>query len=131
VAVASASATEGRLPELLRRQILSRDRHACAYCGRWANEVDHRVPASRGGLTIVANLTACCAECNRSKGARTFDEWQRGEVRKRALAASLATALRAERSSQSPSPLTVKTRPLRSVRRIGSRGRLSLGERHR
>lgn len=48
----------------------------CAYCGSEENiEVDHVVPLSRGGLHSSDNLVPACRPCNRSKGARTLDEW--------------------------------------------------------
>jgi 5-methylcytosine-specific restriction endonuclease McrA len=118
VAAANARARERRVPEVLRRQILLRDHHTCAYCHTWANEVDHRFPAARGGLTIASNLTACCGDCNRRKGARTFEEWQQAEAQKRAaLAASLAPALRAAKPS-TPLGRSVRKAPRRRVRRI-------------
>jgi 5-methylcytosine-specific restriction endonuclease McrA len=52
----------------------------CNYCltplerhGDW--ELDHATPISRGGLHELSNLVVCCSFCNRSKGARTADEF--------------------------------------------------------
>lgn len=48
----------------------------CVYCGSEENiEVDHVVPLSRGGEHSPENLAPACLPCNRSKGARTLDEW--------------------------------------------------------
>lgn len=89
-AAATASRTSGsRVPEQLRLQILTRDHSTCAYCGRWASQVDHRHPASRGGPSTPLNLVACCGDCNRRKGDRTKGEWDLAEARK-ALAARVA-----------------------------------------
>jgi 5-methylcytosine-specific restriction endonuclease McrA len=32
-------------------------------------DVDHIIPHSKGGKTIVSNGRVSCSECNRSKGA--------------------------------------------------------------
>jgi 5-methylcytosine-specific restriction endonuclease McrA len=50
----------------------------CAYCGEklgldW--QLDHFVPASKGGSRDIANLVPVCPDCNRSKGAKTFIVW--------------------------------------------------------
>lgn len=34
-------------------------------------EIDHIVPRSAGGATVLANLCLCCPTCNRHKAART------------------------------------------------------------
>jgi 5-methylcytosine-specific restriction endonuclease McrA len=119
LAKALASISEGQVSEPLRQYVLRRDHRVCSYCGGFANQVDHRDPVSRGGLSIAANLTACCGDCNRRKGARTLDEWQRDEDRKRLLAAAAAVASRGAHVSPAPPPLrlAVKKRP-RRVRRI-------------
>ncbi|WP_201518179.1 HNH endonuclease [Gulosibacter hominis] len=54
-----------------RRGVLRRDDHRCAYCGQFANTVDHVMPRSRGGRDSWENLVACCLECNNIKGDRT------------------------------------------------------------
>jgi len=54
----------------IRLAILQRDQHTCAYCGGVATEVDHIIPRALGGDESDDNLTAACAKCNRSKGAR-------------------------------------------------------------
>lgn len=54
----------------LRAQVLDRDHHTCAYCGRPAATVDHLIPVSRGGPNTSHNLVAACAACNRRKGAK-------------------------------------------------------------
>lgn len=51
----------------IRKQILDRDGHQCAYCGAHANTVDHIVPLARGGSDDESNLVACCGACNYSK----------------------------------------------------------------
>lgn len=52
----------------LRKTILDRDQHTCAYCGREATTVDHIIPVSLGGDMHPTNLVAACRSCNSSKG---------------------------------------------------------------
>jgi 5-methylcytosine-specific restriction endonuclease McrA len=56
-----------------RRNILTRDRHRCGYCGARALPLtlDHIHPRSRGGRSTWENLITCCGACNRKKGDRT------------------------------------------------------------
>jgi 5-methylcytosine-specific restriction endonuclease McrA len=54
--------------QVLRKQILDRDQHCCAYCGREANTVDHIIPVSLGGDMHPTNLVAACRPCNSAKG---------------------------------------------------------------
>ncbi len=57
-----------------RRGVLRRDMHTCAYCGRYANTIDHVQPKSRGGRDSWENLVAACLKCNNKKGDRTLSE---------------------------------------------------------
>ncbi len=61
---------------LTRRNILRRDNHKCAYCGRGdlPLTIDHIIPRSKGGDDSWENLVAACLPCNNSKGDRTPDE---------------------------------------------------------
>lgn len=63
----------------LRYAVLSRDRFRCVLCG--ANpasdlacklHVDHIVPFSKGGRTVLENLRSTCEHCNIGKGAKTI-----------------------------------------------------------
>ncbi len=65
----------GRVP-FSRRNVLLRDRHVCAYCGRRAKAItmDHVIPRSRGGKNDFDNCVACCRACNQKKGARLPSE---------------------------------------------------------
>lgn len=56
----------------LRYDILKRDGFRCVLCGKTANdgvalEVDHIIPVSKGGKTVLSNLRTLCKECNRGK----------------------------------------------------------------
>jgi len=61
----------------LRGSILERDGYRCAYCGASDGplECDHILPVSKGGGHDPSNLIAACFDCNRSKGAKTIEEW--------------------------------------------------------
>jgi 5-methylcytosine-specific restriction endonuclease McrA len=54
--------------------VLRRDRHICAYCGGYADTVDHMLPRCRGGGDTWFNLVAACQSCNGLKGDRTPQE---------------------------------------------------------
>ena len=63
-----------RPPGWTKRGVLKRDRHVCAYCGGYANTVDHLVPQSRGGPNSWLNTVAACSPCNLDKANRTPKE---------------------------------------------------------
>lgn len=65
----------------LRYQVLVRDRFRCVICGRSPAmhpgvclHVDHIIPWSKGGATIIANLRALCDDCNLGKRDRLEPE---------------------------------------------------------
>ena len=66
------------VPGVTKAKLLRRDRHTCAYCGQVFGErdlqVEHVVPASRGGPCTWMNLVTACAACNGRKADRTPDE---------------------------------------------------------
>lgn len=53
----------------------------CFYCGRSTpdkdHEFDHKIPRSRGGRDILANLVDSCRTCNRAKSDMTAQEFLR------------------------------------------------------
>lgn len=59
-----------------KRNILTRDEHTCAYCGKQSKRltIDHIVPKSKGGKTTWENTVACCKECNSKKGDKNCRE---------------------------------------------------------
>jgi len=61
---------------LTRKNILKRDGHRCAYCGRGdlPLTIDHIIPKSRGGEDSWENMVASCLSCNNRKGNRTPEE---------------------------------------------------------
>jgi hypothetical protein len=59
----------------LRRQAAARYGDRCIYCAAQANHLDHVVPYSRGGPTLLRNLRPACRRCGTAKGALTPVEW--------------------------------------------------------
>ena len=59
---------------LSRRAVFARDLNRCQYCGIAAENLDHVVPRSRGGLHTWENVVAACRPCNARKGDRTPHE---------------------------------------------------------
>jgi len=63
------------VPLGLRFHVLDRDKGRCLRCGRSGADgvtlhVDHVLPFSCGGLTILSNLQTLCQDCNLGKGNR-------------------------------------------------------------
>lgn len=51
--------------------------NACIYCGSSENlEIEHRIPVSRGGTNMLANLAPACRSCNASKRDMTETEYR-------------------------------------------------------
>jgi 5-methylcytosine-specific restriction endonuclease McrA len=59
---------------LTRRGVFARDGYSCQYCGSSAENLDHVVPRSRGGLHVWENVVAACRRCNAKKMDRTPSE---------------------------------------------------------
>jgi 5-methylcytosine-specific restriction endonuclease McrA len=55
---------------LSRRAVFVRDGFSCQYCGKSAENVDHVIPRSRGGLHTWENVVAACKSCNTRKENR-------------------------------------------------------------
>lgn len=72
----------------LRRRVLERDGHVCAYCGERASTADHVLARGHGGMDALENLVACCGICNAVAGGRWFKDfatkrlWIRNQLRK-------------------------------------------------
>lgn len=60
------------IPMSLRLEVYFLDNFTCVYCGvRQPNQqIDHRLPVTLGGPSILENLVTCCFECNMRKGNR-------------------------------------------------------------
>lgn len=61
----------------LRQAVLERDEYTCVYCGRRSGRLtlDHVVPVSRGGSSVLENLVTACVGCNSAKATKTPEEW--------------------------------------------------------
>ncbi len=61
---------------LSRKNIIRRDGHKCAYCGRSdiPLTVDHIIPRAKGGEDVWDNLVCACFRCNNKKGDRTPED---------------------------------------------------------
>lgn len=61
-----------------RQNILSRDNHTCAYCGKLFAikdlTLDHILPSSKGGKTVWSNIITACKKCNNVKADRTPEQ---------------------------------------------------------
>ncbi len=66
------------IPAAMRALVAERDQFKCVYCGdeNGPFDVDHVHPFSRGGAHSIENFAWACAPCNRSKGAKTVEEWR-------------------------------------------------------
>lgn len=70
------TAAQGSTWDLLRKDVLRRDKYKCTNCGRVSSlTVDHKVPLSLGGTNILSNLTTLCKDCHEHKDQRKiFDK---------------------------------------------------------
>lgn len=59
---------------LNRRAVFARDGHRCQYCGASAENIDHVIPKSKGGLHVWDNVVAACRPCNTRKRDRLLED---------------------------------------------------------
>lgn len=72
----AAQRERAKMTPAVREAVFERDGRACRACGITDNlHIDHVVPISRGGLTVMENLAVLCGSCNASKGALPWDVW--------------------------------------------------------
>jgi 5-methylcytosine-specific restriction endonuclease McrA len=64
------------IPRSWREQLLRKARNKCCHCRKAIDTVtahiDHIVPFSKGGMTVISNLQPLCVSCNLTKGNRYF-----------------------------------------------------------
>lgn len=58
-------------PEL-RKAVMIRDHYTCQICGKYMPDevglhIDHIIPVSKGGKSVLSNLQVLCSKCNGSK----------------------------------------------------------------
>lgn len=68
----SSRIERAKMSDSIRYDVLKRDNYKCCICGRSAKdgvnlEVDHIIPVSKGGKTVISNLQTLCDRCNRGK----------------------------------------------------------------
>lgn len=70
--------SRGPITAQVRRDVMARDGGRCIYCGDEGGpfHLDHKVPVSKGGLSVLSNLFVACRGCNLSKGSRSLEEWR-------------------------------------------------------
>lgn len=66
------------IPALSNRELFSRDRHLCAYCGTTFPEKqltrDHVLPRCKQGADVWNNVVTCCKPCNQRKDDDTLKQ---------------------------------------------------------
>ncbi|MDR0975639.1 MAG: HNH endonuclease [Christensenellaceae bacterium] len=72
------------LTKSMREQVKRRDNWTCQLCGKIMRDgvglhIDHIVPISRGGKSMLANLRVLCSKCNGSKGGRLDGDEERDD----------------------------------------------------
>lgn len=56
----------------LREKVIRRDNYTCQICGKYMPDevglqIDHIIPVSKGGKTVLSNLQVTCSKCNAHK----------------------------------------------------------------
>ena len=64
----------------IRYNVLKRDNYSCQICGATAKDgaklhVDHIIPVSKGGKTVMNNLQTLCERCNIGKSDKTENDY--------------------------------------------------------
>lgn len=84
-----ASWTRGRpgsenVPPVLHRRVVSAFGRQCYLCGQPYSQIDHVIPWSQGGTTLLPNLRPICTECHAVKSeSEKLAGIQKREARKR------------------------------------------------
>lgn len=72
--------------EPLRSTILEKDDYRCRICRTTERlEIDHILPHSQRGRTVLENGQTLCHWCNQSKGVQRQEEWERTKAFKKRL----------------------------------------------
>lgn len=66
---------EARRKDVRSREVRERDGYSCAYCGDYAETVDHIIPQHKGGPNTWMNLVAACTLCNSQKDNLSLAEF--------------------------------------------------------
>ena len=67
-------------PKGLKQQLMRQQDNTCGYCGKRRTaktlDIDHMIPAVRGGSNDISNLQVICRPCNQRKGLQTDEEFR-------------------------------------------------------
>ena len=67
-------------PKGLKHRLMKRQNNICVYCGHRRTalrmEIDHIIPAVRGGSNEESNLQVICSPCNQRKSLQTDEEFR-------------------------------------------------------
>jgi 5-methylcytosine-specific restriction endonuclease McrA len=61
------------VPRALKQLVFKRDGIRCLACQHGKGEMDHIIPITKGGETVLDNLQALCQSCNLAKGIKIID----------------------------------------------------------
>lgn len=61
----------------LREKVIRRDNYTCQICGKYMPDevglqIDHIIPVSKGGKTVLSNLRVTCSKCNARKKDKIY-----------------------------------------------------------
>lgn len=77
------SKTYGRGHNKERKEKIFKERKflPCCFCDRllqfYEATIEHIIPASKGGPSIMENLTISCRDCNSNRSSMSFNEWKK------------------------------------------------------
>ncbi len=75
---------EGRVSARDLALVFTQSNWTCRYCGIGIDPLhcsfDHVIPFDRGGPNEPMNITACCMTCQRAKGTKVPDEYQKARA---------------------------------------------------
>jgi len=78
IVLTKCSKIYNREVKLTRKNVFSRDKYLCVYCGRkvtnLSGTIDHIIPKSRGGKNIWENVVTACFNCNMKKKDKLLNE---------------------------------------------------------
>lgn len=69
----------------IRYNVFKRDNYTCQLCGLTAKDgvklhVDHIIPVSKGGKTVMSNLQTLCDRCNNGKSNKTEEDFDNNYI---------------------------------------------------
>ncbi|TPF18006.1 HNH endonuclease [Priestia megaterium] len=63
--------------EVLRKEVLIRDKYICHYCKKKGDTVDHIISRAEGGFSTPENLVCSCLKCNWKKSTMKYEDFMR------------------------------------------------------